>query len=199
MAGAPAARLAMIESAVSHIAGQLNQYLKRNLDLTEDIVVVSSLLEQDGTVANHVNNKLVVFLVNIEKETATQRRPPHNGGGPVVVGYPPIYLNLFVMVAAHFASSNYTEALKFLSKAVSFFQSRPVLDHSNSPDLDPEIQRLVLDIENLGTHDLSNLWGVLSGRYLPSVLYRVRMVAFDSDDVRAQVPTVRQPDPSVGV
>ena len=51
----------MIDAAISHIAGQLNQYLKRSFDLNEDIVVVSNILEQDGSVASNVANKLVMF------------------------------------------------------------------------------------------------------------------------------------------
>jgi hypothetical protein len=187
----------MIAAAVNHIAGQLNQYLKRTFDSSEEIVVASNLLEQDGTLAANINNRLVVFLVNIEKDGTAQR----GNGGPAgmasrVQGFPPVYLNLYVMVAAHFGQGNYGEALKFLSATISFFQGRPVLDHANSPELDGRIDRLVLDIENLSVADLSNLWGVLSSHYLPSVLYKVRMVAFDGADVRKRVAAVRAPDSS---
>lgn len=189
----------MIGSAVSHVAGQLNQYLKRTFDLTEDIVVVANLLEQDGTVTPHTDNKLVVFLVNVEKDTAPHPRRNGNevGADRQVVTFPPIYLNLHVMVAAHFAGGNYAEALKFLSNTVAFFQGRPVLDHANSPELDPRIERLVLDIENLTIQDLSALWTILSGRYLPSILYKVRMVAVDSEGVRARTPALREPSSAV--
>ena len=50
----------MIYSAVSHIVNQLNQFLKRSFDLGEDVVVMSNLMELDGTVAQNVGNKLVV-------------------------------------------------------------------------------------------------------------------------------------------
>jgi Pvc16 N-terminal domain len=186
----------VIASAVTYIAGQLNQYLKRTSDSSEDVVVVSNILEQDGTLATNVNNRLVVFLVNVEKDATAQRQPnsDRHGADGRLVTYPPIYLNLYVMVAAHYGSGNYGEALKFLSAAISFFQGRPLFDRANSPDLDGRIERLVLDIENLSVHDLSNLWGVLSGHYLPSVLYKVRMVAFDSRDVRKWTPSIKQPE-----
>jgi hypothetical protein len=186
----------VISAAVNHIANQLNLFLKRTFDSAEDIVVVSNLVEQDGTLAPNTNNRLCVFLVNVEKDSTAQRA---NGGGvglSRVVGYPPVYLNLYVMVAAHFGQGNYGEALKFISATMAFFQGRPVLDHSNTPDLDDDIERLVLDIENLTITDLSNLWGILSGHYLPSVLYKVRMVAFDGGDVRRMASTVRAPDTS---
>jgi hypothetical protein len=189
----------MIDSAVSHIISQLNQFLRRNFDLTEDIVVISNIVEQDGTVASHIDNKLVVFLVNIEKDAVPhgQRNGNTVGGNRSVISYPPIYLNLYLMFAAHFSGNNYLEALKFISQTVSFFQRHPVFDHQNTPDLNRQIDKLVMEIENLDIKDLSTLWGSLSGKYLPSILYKVRMVAFDSGDVRTQVPTLKEPQSSV--
>jgi len=185
----------MIDSAVSHIASQLNQYLRRSFDLTEDVVVISNILEQDGSVASHIDNKLVVFLVNIEKDAVAHRQPDGNmvGGDRSVTSYPPIYLNLYLMFAGNFSSNNYLESLKFVSNTISFFQRRPVFDHQNTPDLDSRIDKLVMDIENVNITDLSNLWSVLSGRYLPSILYKVRLVALDSGDVITRAPTLKEP------
>ena len=160
---------------------------------------VSSILEQDGTLVPNINNKLVLFLVNIEKDTSAGQQPNGAGllGGARGVGYPPVHLNLYVMIAAHFPGRNYREALKFVSGAIAFFQGNPVFTHQNSPDLDRRIQRLVMDIENLSLQDLSHLWGVLSGKYLPSVLYKMRMVTVDSGDLRGITPSLRQPSADV--
>lgn len=173
----------MIHAAVSHISNQLNQFLKRSFDLAEDVVVMSNILEQDGTLAANINNKLVVMLVNVTKETTPIRAPQPSSLDKIASAPPPLFINLYVMVAAHFNAGNYAEALKFLSNTVSFFQRQPVFDHQSTPDLDRRIDKLALDIENLNTQDLSSLWGILSGRYMPSVLYRVRMVCFDNNDI----------------
>lgn len=189
----------MIDSAVTLLAGQLNQYLQRSFDLGEDIVAVSNLLDQDGSVAPQVDNKLVMFLINIEKDATPAAQTPNRNPGAerTVASTPPLYLNLYLMVAGCFGASNYAEALKFLSHTISFFQRRPVFDQHNTPDLDPRIEKLVLDVQNLDLDDLSNLWGVLSGRYLPSILYKVRMIAFDARDAVGQTPTIRVPVTSV--
>jgi hypothetical protein len=162
-------------------------------DLNEDIVVISNLLEQDGSIDPYVHNKLVVFLVNIERDTAPLRQSNSSTGGErIVISNPPVYLNLYLMFAGCFGGKNYPQALKFISTTISFFQKTPVFDHHIMPDLDDRIEKLVLNIENLNTQDLSNLWGILSGRYLPSILYKVRMVAFDKIDVRMQTPPIIQ-------
>lgn len=186
----------MINSAISHLASQLNQFLKRSFELTEDVVVVSNILEQDGTLSPNVNNKVVVILTNIEKDTVPYRQPMNGNNGSngdytrSGVNRPPVYLNLYLMFVANFSGNNYSEALKFISKTIGYFQRQPVFDQNSTPDLDPRIEKLILDIENLSIQDLSNLWGLLSGKYLPSILYKVRMVAFDADDIVGQVSNV---------
>ena len=155
----------MIDSVISLITSQLNQYLRRTFDLTEDIVAVSNILEQDGTVPPHVDNKLVAFLVNIEKAQFPHRGPSNGktvGADKNVVSYAPVYLNSYLMFAGNFSGNNYMESLKFISNTISFFQRRPFLDHDNAPDLDTRIDKLVLDIQNLTIADLGNLWGILS-------------------------------------
>lgn len=188
----------MIDTAINQLAGLLNQYLKRTFELSEDIVVVSNILEQDGGIVPGINNKVVVFLVNIQKDNEAYRSNPAPTG-PIssITSYPPVYLNLYVMIAAHFGGSTYPEALKFISNTIAFFQRRPVFDRQNTPELDRNIDKLVLDIESLNFNDLSNLWSVLSGKYLPSVLYKIRMVAIDTGDVKGLVSLVRKPQSNV--
>ena len=190
----------MIHTAINQIAFELNQFLKRNFERSEDMVVVSNILEQDGTLAAHIDNKVVVFLTNIEKEPVPGSPPQAGamGGSRTVMGTAPLHLNLYLMFAAYFSGSNYPEALKCISSTVRFFQMTPVFDHHNTPDLHRGIERLVLDVQNLDMQQLSNLWGILSSRYLPSILYKVRMVTIDADAVRAESYTIKEPRPSLG-
>ena len=184
----------MIDSAINHIASELNQYLKRGFDQSEDLVVVSNILEQDGTLSTRVDNKIVVSLVNIEKDSVPFRRESPVSGATqrAVVSAQPVYFNLYLMFASCFSSSNYKEGLKLISNTIGFFQEQPVLDRNNTPALDKKIDKLILEIENLSMHDLSNLWGVLSGKYLPSIMYKVRMVTYDSAALRGQAAVLSQ-------
>ena len=186
----------MIQAAINHLAIQLNAYLRRTNNLSEDIVVVSSLIEPDGSVAPHTNNKLVILLTNIEKDTMPQRSAAHarSFDGRAIVGSQSLHLNLYIMLAANFSGNNYAEALKFISKSINFFQSQPIFNRQVTPDLDPRIDKLVLDIENLKIQDLNSMWGLLGGKYLPSVFYRVRMVSIGSDNVVAQLPLASRPE-----
>jgi hypothetical protein len=171
----------------------------RSFDLHEDVVVVSNILEQDGTVATHVDNKIVVSLVNIEKEVFPLTR--HYGAtthSRSTDSNEPIHFNLYLMVASYFSGSNYQEGLKFLSKTISYFHSHNMFDHQNSPTLDRNIDKIVLDIENQSIDDMSKLWGMLSGKYLPSLLYKVRMITYDANAVVGQTSELSNPRPTVG-
>ncbi|WP_417910181.1 DUF4255 domain-containing protein [Candidatus Electronema sp. PJ] len=188
----------MIDTAVAAITDRLNQYLRNEFDLSEDVVVVSNLLEQNGTVVSHIENKVVVFLVNIEKETAAQRHDARSlGDARHPARYPPLYLNLYLMFAACFGGKNYPEALKFISNTIAFFQRNPLFDHQNTPELDARVDRLIVDMENIPLKDLNSLWSVLSGKYLPSALYKVRLLTFTGQDIKAAVPAVRDTEQTV--
>lgn len=182
----------MISAALTHLANQLNQQFRINFQLAEDVAVVSNLVELDGSVTPNANNKLVITLVNIEKDTVPYR--PGSAGRSLddrlLQHNAPLYLNLYVMVSANFGAGNYAEALKYISQAVAFFQLKPVLDQRNSPGMDRRIERLVLDIENLPIPDLNNLWSLLGGRYLPSMFYKVRMITVDAGAISGQLPFI---------
>lgn len=196
----PAARATnMIDSALGHLATQLNQMYRRQLALAEDLVVMSNLQEPDGGVVQQATGKVVLFLAGIERDTAAHRnRPlPAVGHGSTVAGPEPLYLNLLIMCAATLSGQNYPEALRFLSDAMAFFQATAVFNHQNSPGLDPRIERIVLNIENLSTAEMHSLWSIHGGRYWPSVLYRARMVCIDAGGTLQREPLVGQPE--VGV
>ena len=186
----------MIDAVIALVAAQLNQALKRLVMVTEDPVVVCNLRNTDGSAVTCAADKVAVYLVNIERETAAGRGAGMNLDRTGLQA-PPVHLNLLLMFTANFSGNNYVEALKFLSSTVAFFQSQSVMTHSNTPDLDRRIEKLTLEIENLSFSDLSNLWGIIGGNYLPSVLYRLRLVSFDAAQITAQIPRVCKPEAGV--
>ncbi len=174
---------------------QLNQHFRRRLVLAEDMVVVSNLQEPGGAAVTSTGNKLVLFVSGIERDTAAHRaRAPDGALRTRVSGAEPLFLNLLVMCAATFSGQGYPEALRFLSDAIAFFQAHAVFDHQNAPDLDARIDRLVLNIENLSSSEMHSLWSIHGGRYLPSVLYRVRLVCLGDDTPQRRETLIGQPD-----
>jgi len=186
--------------AVQHLASQLGQFLRRRHGLIEDIVVASGLVQPDGSPVPQAQNKLVLVLANIEKDTMPRSASPASGefDGRIALRAAPLHLNLHILLAANFGAGSYAEALKFLSSAISYFQRTAVFDHLSSPDLPKGIERLVLDIENMRLQELSNLWSTLGAKHVPSILYKVRMVTIGGDDLSGLAPSISMPRPAVG-
>lgn len=176
----------MINTVLELVTTSLNRYLKTRLEFSEHLVVLSSLVEPDGTMVPETNNKLVISLVSIERDTSANTPPVVNtkGEGRAAAKVRPgIRLNLYIMVAANFSAGNYNEGLKILSHAIGFFQKHPVFTRHNIADMDPMIGKLIFSIENLSVKDLSSLWSVISNKYVPSVLYKVQVLAIETDAV----------------
>ncbi len=189
----------MIDRAVELVAARLNQHLRFRLQADEDLVLVTNVVASDGTPAPQIDDKLALFVVNIEKDAVTQSRAVSAvGGGRIARLAEPLHLNVYLMLAAGYSAGNYLQALKLVSQAVRFLQANPVLDRRTAPEMDAGLERLVLDVENLGTQELSHLWGVLGGRYLPSVLYRMRTVVVVPDHLAGEVAPVRGVDAVAG-
>lgn len=171
----------MINAALQFLASRLDAYLRKDMPLQENLVVVSRLMENDGKETESSINKLNLFLVNVEKDSMAQNASrPEFDGFRTIVPAKKVYLNLYVLLAANFKNANYAEALKYLSKGISFFQDHSVFDRTASPDMPEGLEKLMLDMENMGLQDMNSLWGMLGCKYVPSVMYRIRTVALGS-------------------
>jgi len=178
----------MLYKALSFLTSELNDYFSRTYQLTEDRAVLSAHVNADGTSATGIVNKVSVSLVNLAPEATVRNLPPERVGNGELRMSPAIKLNLWVLFAASFG--DYDESLKFLSSTLTFFQSRPVFTAQNSPRLDRSFDRLVLELETMNYHELSNLWGIVGSKYMPSAVYKVRLVTIQGGAVLDRSPGV---------
>jgi hypothetical protein len=163
----------MINNVVSVIAERVNENLS-NRFASGNLVLPSSLNNLEDENNTEAQNRLLLTVANIEQERLSQRRASGR----------PINLYLYLLLSANFQQSNYEEGLNVLSAAISFFQYTSVFNHHNTPDLHDNIEKLVFEMVNLNVQELSQLWGIQGGKYLPSVLYKTRMVTISEDIVQ---------------
>lgn len=187
----------MIEKTLNFIAAELNGFLSARFPSKEEHVVVASLSSADGTAAARTESRLVISLFNIERETAASAigistRPDGN----YAQYQPPLHLNLYILVSASF-NSNYGQALQFLSIALGFFQAKSNFDARSSPEFPSELSRLSLELVSLSIHELSNIWTILGAKYLPSAVYKVRMLTIQENRMLWAVPTVGDANTSI--
>jgi hypothetical protein len=185
----------MIDRAVNLVAARLNAHLRARFGVADDLVAVCGLTDAEGKTPAEVRNRLAIFVAGITHDTMARGVPgrPPMVAGRTAISPMPVHLTVHLMLASSFDSENYLESLKILSHAVQFFQVHPVFDRISAPEMDRAIKQLSLEIENLDADGLSQLWGVLGSRYLPSVLYRMRTVTIDAGALTAETLVIRAP------
>lgn len=177
----------MIDTAIYFVQNFLNEKIKSIFGITDDKVMASSLINPDGTVTEYIENKILISLINIEHETyaknpATYIPISNNQYGRVEQ---PVYLNLYLLISANYTAKNYMEALKMLSATIAVLQTNQAFDSSTFPGLDSSIQKLTFEIHNVPISELSHIWSGIGAKYVPSIIYKVRMITIQQNLIKA--------------
>jgi hypothetical protein len=173
----------MIQEALSCLTDEINLFFRSKLKINEDKAVLSGIVSADGTMAIREENKVIITLVNVEREKTT-------AGNAVPHTSLPLNINLYVLFSAYFSAGNYGEALRFLSFVMGYLQQKNVFNRSNTPQLNSDIVKLVFEMENLSMERMNNVWTILGAKYMPSVMYKMRMLTIDGSIVREYRPVI---------
>jgi hypothetical protein len=186
----------MISLAVHTIQNALDTHLKEALKRSRETVLLHNLYEEKGSLTNL--NALGLTVVNIEVENnRTSNSSYVKKGLSSVKEYPPTTLNIYLLLSACFKRDQYLEGLHWLSEAVGFFQNTPFFDAQNTPGLPKEIEKLTMELVNVDIQEQGHFWASLSGKYLPSVIYKMRQVAITESNMKAILPVVQKTIPNI--
>ena len=82
----------MIQNVVASIGYRLNEHVMNALSLSDEAVIISSLVDLKGNINPDIENKISMFLINIEEE-----RTAKNGHFQSSPGMnPPTTVNLYL-------------------------------------------------------------------------------------------------------
>ena len=173
----------IIKEALSFLEKELKSYLSAKLNSgNEDVIKVGNIvkvLDGDGDASSN-SARALISVVNVEEDRLSKSPDNYRKiDDKIVYKNPKVYLNLYLLITAK--QADYGEALKVLSFIIQFFQHKNVFDLQNSPLLDPKIERLVLDLHTLNFEQMNHLWGILGGKYVPSALYKMRVVGIEEE------------------
>lgn len=168
----------MLDSAIRFLADELNLYLKRQTASGVVEVVPGGLTDDAGKWAV-AEGGIGLALVNVEEERVLRAQVPEHTlqFGRLVARQPDLQVNLQVIFAVRPRAGSYLPALKYLSYILTYFQARPVFTNDEYPALDAEISKLSVELLSYGPEQLNHLWAYLGTKYLPSAVYRVRLLA----------------------
>lgn len=177
----------MIHGAFKFISEKLNEHLKGRYNTPEDMVVVSTMIQAQNGDMNEIQNKMVLSLINVERETAMGISAGYSRMSSDLVKKtrPPWHVNLIFVAAAVFSEKQYLQSLKVLSCVLEFFQSQNVFSFSTSETMGKREWRITVESVNIDFQELTNLWSVLGGNYYPSMVGKIRMLTVDSEEIES--------------
>ncbi|UKB82428.1 DUF4255 domain-containing protein [Chryseobacterium sp. MEBOG06] len=142
-----------------------------------EIAVVGDIAKHDDE-DSRLSDKVIITLLSVEEESTLKNRSRYQQ--VVVESQPtrydkesaPAYLNLYVMIAAN--RSMYNKGLLNISKVIEIFQANNVLEYIGSNQEDNFKFRI--ELHSIPFDQLSYIWGLLGGKIMPSVLYKISVI-----------------------
>src|SRR6185295_4731012 len=140
-----------IRGTLEQIRKRLNEFLWNAAPREDEWVVLSNLVDAQGQPLETAQDKLVMFLANVQRENVISTYNPNVpvAGNRFAVTAAPIYIDLFLLFYANFSGKNYAEGLSALTQTIIFFQQNLWLTHDTLPGLDPRIDKLTFEMTNL--------------------------------------------------
>lgn len=183
----------LIGQTTELLRNKLNQYFNNLYLDTDDRVIVSNIVRQDGSLYEEAKDKLVIFLANMQTENiiSTYSKDKLVEGNKYVTVTPPVYINLYLLFYANYADANYRNGLAMISGTIYFFQQNPVFTQNSLPGLNPAIDKLTFEMVNMDMAEHNYLMGLAGTKYLPSALYKVRLLPFIGQSIQGQTPAVK--------
>ncbi|MGX5820934.1 DUF4255 domain-containing protein [Chitinophaga lutea] len=168
----------MIDLLLAEMKARLNLYFGLHAgsgDLFDCVLGDISVHEKsaEGGDVELFHNKVVLTLVSVEEESTLKNNYPlREIGSSFVQEKSAVYINAYLLFSAKY--KEYDTSMQALSQVIGCFQSTRRL----SLLVDGREQDAVLTLHNVGFENLNNLWTVMGGRYLPSVIYKARVLMF---------------------
>jgi hypothetical protein len=185
----------MLDKVMNLLLTELNSYLSMQYPSTEPHVVLSPLSNPDGTLPREINQRLILSFVNLERETAaaSMHEAWHVSENTALKNATPLPLNLYFLIAANYSADS-AQALKILSAAIGYLQAYNIFTPSSSAQFPKGLEKLTVELVNLNLASMQNLWAFLGVKYIPSALYKARMVTLLDQWVTERVPVVTSPE-----
>ncbi len=170
----------MIDEVLTMCSRQMEHYLHHFFHQPEGLVELATIGEQ----GSEEPCKLVISMINLERETVQGISHASRSGGVSGYKYPVIHLNIYILIAAVYSSVRYKEALSILSQSLAFLQNTPVIQLDNG-------NAYPIELVAPSWQDLSNIWSAHGGHYHPSVVCKIRGFSFDADEIKRTQSGVR--------
>jgi len=198
----------MIDTTIKLLADDFVDYLTANGYSSADAkakVVIDNIAMVESDTASALNNCIVFSVVNIEEESTLKNTPAlkKDASGKARYENPPVYLNLYLLISCCTKTvstdNDYFQALTNLSLVIRFFQGKNSFTAYDPAKLDKSFDditdfRIKPELYTLTFEQINHLWGVLGGKQMPSVMYKLRLIAISGRKLLRDVPLIEEVD-----
>lgn len=180
----------MIGTVLSFLKEEVNTFLSKSNSDGMPKVDINNIAKSNGEY--YISNQIGLSVINIEEEKTFKSHEfevrTFNSQDYFVK--PEIKLNLYLMFYANINDNGYTGGLNMLSEVVLFFQLYNYFD-STYPRFPGSLQKLVVELYNLNFEQQNQMWASLGAKYVPSLIYKVRLITIKEDRVDQPVSPVK--------
>jgi hypothetical protein len=192
------AKEGVIKVAIKFLVQELRKQDGLHEAAQPDIVVMKSIVNDKGE-SNLADGEVGVMVVNVEEEKYLKPQVQKEKRVDTSVSFanPEIYLNLFLLIAVKPAVGNetgYESALKRLSLVLEYFQAKTFFENAAISTADEVIDKIMIDLYTLSFEQQNQVWASLGAKYLPSVVYKLRLVVVDKSEFGEAQPLIKSVD-----
>lgn len=195
----------MIDTTIALLRDEFVQYLGANgYTQPETMVSIENIAILDDDTTTNLNNSIVFSVVNIEEESTLKNTPAlkKDTNGRARYENPPVYLNLYLLISCvnkTISNNNeYLDSLTKLSHVLRFFQGKTAFTAYDPSRLsvydDITDFKIKAELYTLTFEQINHLWGVLGGKQMPSVMYKLRLVSISGRKLVREVPLIEEVD-----
>lgn len=146
-----------------------------------EIFNISNLSDDDESLTS--NSPIILSVINMEEDKVARSPqvylPNSNNNSPAERYNNPaqhfITSILFTAYNKEQTNGKYLDGISKLEHVIRCFQENRVFMLNGTT-------KLILDLESLKISELNQLWSMLGNKYMPSVLYRMRMITIQHDE-----------------
>jgi hypothetical protein len=169
----------VLPGTLEAVRNRVNQFLLNAAPRSDGWVLMGNAISADGSVEASGINKIVMTVTNIIRERSNGALPGQQLDLAVDLGF-----------IANFQPTQYGEGLMALSLVISCLHQYPLLTPQIQSDLPADVEKVSLEMINHDPADLNHLFGMMGMKYQPAVFYRLRLLPYRAESLRARTPLV---------
>ncbi len=180
----------VIHKTLQFLKSKVDTY-NGNVNTIVEIMNIATL--NDGDQFLDSTSPITLSIVNIEEDTVAKVPSvyiPNTTQSSTVEKFKNPAQNLvisllFTAYNKEQTTDKYQDGILKLEHVIRCFQEQRVFYIDGTVEVDPTTQdhiKLILDMESLKVSELNQLWSMLGNKYMPSALYKMRMITIQHEE-----------------